>query len=202
MEILIIIGVYVIYKLFTFSNEGNELENIGDVTPSIEIKYENADNSKKTKNKKNNLKDGEKTKSLTFENLTEWIENPTPNRSFYSLSLVFNIIMLDKQSVTAVSSKIFKTLEDNKINTSVETIYENILRLWSDASLNTEYIKLRNNNFIHSTQINNENLKLLEKLFKYAMDNQANYIFNKKKIIKDLNYLFEIIAKKSREEFL
>lgn len=202
MEILIIIGVYVIYKLFTFSNEGNELENIGDVTPSIEIKYENADNSKKTKNKKNNLKDGKKTKTLTFENLTEWIENPTPNRSFYSLSLVFNIIMLDKQSVTAVSSKIFKTLEDNKINTSVETIYENILRLWSDASLNTEYIKLRNNNFIHSTQINNENLKLLEKLFKYAMDNQANYIFNKKKIIKDLNYLFEIIAKKSREEFL
>ena len=202
MEILIIIGIYIIYKLFTFSNEGNELENIGDVKPSIEIKYENADNSKKTKNKKNNLKDGEKTKSLTFENLTEWIENPTPNRSFYSLSLVFNIIMLDKQSVTAVSSKIFKTLEDNKINTSVETIYENILRLWSDASLNTEYIKLRNNNFIHSTQINNENLKLLEKLFKYAMDNQANYIFNKKKIIKDLNYLFEIIAKKSREEFL
>ena len=202
MEILIIIGVYVIYKLFTFSNEGNELENIGDVTPSVEIKYENPDNSKKTKNKKNNLKDGKKTKTLTFENLTEWIENPTPNRSFYSLSLVFNIIMLDKQSVTAVSSKIFKTLEGNKINTSVETIYENILRLWSDASLNTEYIKLRNNNFIHSTQINNENLKLLEKLFKYAMDNQANYIFNKKKIIKDLNYLFEIIAKKSREEFL
>ena len=202
MEILIIIGIYVIYKLFTFSNEGNELENIGDVKPSIEIKYENADNSKKTKNKKNNLKDGEKTKSLTFENLTEWIENPTPNRSFYSLSLVFNIIMLDKQSVTAVSSKIFKALEDNKINTSVETIYENILRVWSDASLNTEYIKLRNNSFIHSTEIKNENLRLLEKLFKYAMDNQANYIFNKKKIIKDLNYLFEIIAKKSREEFL
>ena len=202
MEILIIIGIYVIYKLFTFSNEGNELENIGDVTPSVEIKYENADNSKKTKNKKNNFKDGEKTKSLTFENLTEWIENPTPNRSFYSLSLIFNIIMLDTQSITNVSSKIFKILEKNKINTSIETIYENIVRLWSDASLNTEYVKLRDYNFIHSTEIKNENLQLLEKLFKYAMDNQANYIFNKKKIIKDLNYLFEIIAKKSREEFL
>ena len=202
MEILIIIGIYIIYKLFTFSNEGNELENIGDVTPSVEIKYENPDNSKKTKNKKNNFKDGEKTKSLTFENLTEWIENPTPNRSFYSLSLVFNIIMLDKQSVTAVSSKIFKTLEDNKINTSVETIYENILRLWSDASLNTEYIKLKNNNFIHSTQIKKENLRLLEKLFKYAIDNQANYIFNRKKVIDDLNYLFEIITKNTTGEFL
>jgi len=202
VEILIIIGIYVIYKLFTFSNEGNELENIGDVTPSVEIKYENADNSKKTKNKKNNFKDGEKTKSLTFENLTEWIENPTPNRSFYSLSLIFNIIMLDTQSITNVSSKIFKILEKNKINTSIETIYENIVRLWSDASLNTEYVKLRDYNFIHSTEIKNENLQLLEKLFKYAMDNQANYIFNKKKIIKDLNYLFEIIAKKSREEFL
>ena len=202
MEILIIIGIYVIYKLFTFSNEGNELENIGDVTPSVEIKYENSDNSKKTKNKKNNFKDGEKTKSLTFENLTEWIENPTPNRSFYSLSLIFNIIMLDTQSITNVSSKIFKILEKNKINTSIETIYENIVRLWSDASLNTEYVKLRDYNFIHSTEIKNENLQLLEKLFKYAMDNQANYIFNKKKIIKDLNYLFEIIAKKSREEFL
>lgn len=202
MEILIIIGIYIIYKLFTFSNEGNELENIGDVTPSVEIKYENPDNSKKTKNKKNNFKDGEKTKSLTFENLTEWIENPTPNRSFYSLSLVFNIIMLDKQSVTTVSSKIFKTLEDNKISTSIETIYENILRLWGDASLNTEYIKLKNNNFIHSTQIKKENLRLLEKLFKYAIDNQANYIFNRKKVIDDLNYLFEIITKNTTGEFL
>lgn len=202
MEILIIIIVYIIYKLFSFSNEGNELENIGDVTPSLEINYENTDGSKKTDNKKNNLKDSENTKSLTFENLTEWLENPTPNRSFYSLSLVFNIIMQDTPTITTVSNKTFKALEDNKINTSVETIYENIVRLWNDSSLNTEYIKLNNNNFIHSTELKNENLRLIEKLFKNAMDNQANYIFNKKKIIKDLNYLFEIITKKSQVDFL
>ena len=202
MEILIIIIVYIIYKLFSFSNEGNELENIGDVTPSLEINYENTDGSKKTDNKKNNLKDSENTKSLTFENLTEWLENPTPNRSFYSLSLVFNIIMQDTPTITTVSNKTFKALEDNKINTSVETIYENIVRLWNDSSLNTEYIKLSNNNFIHSTELKNENLRLIEKLFKNAMDNQANYIFNKKKIIKDLNYLFEIITKKSQVDFL
>jgi len=202
VEILIIIIVYIIYKLFSFSNEGNELENIGDVTPSLEINYENTDGSKKTDNKKNNLKDSENTKSLTFENLTEWLENPTPNRSFYSLSLVFNIIMQDTPTITTVSNKTFKALEDNKINTSVETIYENIVRLWNDSSLNTEYIKLNNNNFIHSTELKNENLRLIEKLFKNAMDNQANYIFNKKKIIKDLNYLFEIITKKSQVDFL
>ena len=202
MEILIIIIVYIIYKLFSFSNQGNELENIGDVTPSLEINYENTDGSKKTDNKKNNLKDSENTKSLTFENLTEWLENPTPNRSFYSLSLVFNIIMQDTPTITTVSNKTFKALEDNKINTSVETIYENIVRLWNDSSLNTEYIKLNNNNFIHSTELKNENLRLIEKLFKNAMDNQANYIFNKKKIIKDLNYLFEIITKKSQVDFL
>ena len=202
MEILIIIIVYIIYKLFSFSNEGNELENIGDVTPSLEINYENTDGSKKTDNKKNNLKDSENTKSLTFENLTEWLENPTPNRSFYSLSLVFNIIMQDTPTITTVSNKTFKALEDNKINTSVETIYENIVRLWNDSSLNTEYIILNNNNFIHSTELKNENLRLIEKLFKNAMDNQANYIFNKKKIIKDLNYLFEIITKKSQVDFL
>ncbi len=202
MEILIIVIVYIIYKLFSFSNEGNELENIGDVTPSLEINYENTDGSKKTDNKKNNLKDSENTKSLTFENLTEWLENPTPNRSFYSLSLVFNIIMQDTRSITTVSNKTFKALEDNKINTSVETIYENIVRLWNDSSLNTEYIKLNNNNFLHSTELKNENLRLIEKLFKNALDNQANYIFNKKKIIKDLNYLFEIITKKSQVDFL
>jgi hypothetical protein len=202
VEILIIVIFYIIYKLFSFSNEGNELENIGDVTPSLEINYENTDGSKKTDNKKNNLKDSENTKSLTFENLTEWLDNSSPNRSFYSLSLVFNIIMQDKTSITLVSNNIFKTLDDNKINTSVETIYENIVRLWNDSSLNTEYIKLKNNNFLHSTELKSENLKILEKLFINAMDNQANYIFNKKKVINDLNYLFEIITKNTTGEFL
>ncbi len=202
MEILIIVIVYIIYKLFNFSNEGNELENIGDVTPSLEINYENTDGSKKTDNKKNNLKNSENTNSLTFENLTEWLDNSSPNRSFYSLSLVFNIIMQDKTSITLVSNNIFKALEDNKINTSVETIYENIVRLWNDSSLNTEYIKLKNNNFLHSTELKSENLKIIEKLFINAMDNQANYIFNKKKVINDLNYLFEIITKNTTGEFL
>lgn len=202
MEILIIVIVYIIYKLFSFSNEGNELENIGDVTPSLEINYENTDGSKKTDNKKNNLKDSENTKSLTFKNLSEWLDNSSPSRSFYSLSLVFNIIMQDKTSITLVSNKIFKALEDNKINTSVETIYENIVRLWNDSSLNTEYIKLKNNNFLHSTELKSENLKIIEKLFINAMDNQANYIFNKKKVINDLNYLFEIITKNTTGEFL
>ena len=110
--------------------------------------------------------------------------------------------MQDTRSITTVSNKTFKALEDNKINTSVETIYENIVRLWNDSSLNTEYIKLNNNNFLHSTELKNENLRLIEKLFKNALDNQANYIFNKKKIIKDLNYLFEIITKKSQVDFL
>jgi hypothetical protein len=202
VEILIIVIVYIIYKLFSFSNEGNELENIGDVTPSLEINYENTDGSKKTDNKKNNLKDSENTKSLTFKNLSEWLDNSSPSRSFYSLSLVFNIIMQDKTSITLVSNKIFKALEDNKINTSVETIYENIVRLWNDSSLNTEYIKLKNNNFLHSTELKSENLKIIEKLFINAMDNQANYIFNKKKVINDLNYLFEIITKNTTGEFL
>lgn len=202
MEILIIVIVYIIYKLFSFSNEGNELENIGDVTPSLEINYENTDGSKKTISKKNSLKNSEKTKSLTFKHLSEWLDNPSPNRSFYSLSLVFNIIMLDKPNVTVVSNKIFNSLEDNKINSSVETIYENIVRLWSDLSLNTEYIKLKNNNFLHSTELKSENLKFVEKLFVNAIDNQANYIFNKKKVIDDLNYLFEIITKNTTGEFL
>lgn len=202
MEILIIVIVYIIYKLFSFSNEGNELENIGDVTPSLEINYENTDGSKKTISKKNSLKNSEKTKSLTFKHLSEWLDNPSPNRSFYSLSLVFNIIMLDKPNITVVSNKIFNSLEDNKINSSVETIYENIVRLWSDLSLNTEYIKLKNNNFLHSTELKSENLKFVEKLFVNAIDNQANYIFNKKKVIDDLNYLFEIITKNTTGEFL
>jgi hypothetical protein len=202
VELLAIIVIYLIYKIFNITNEGNKLEDIGATTPSLEIKYENTEGSKKTHNKINKLKDSEKTKSLTFENLTEWIENPSQNRSFYSLSLIFNIIMLETQSITNVSSKIFKSLEKNKINTSVETVYENIIRIWSDKELNTDYIKLNNNNFIHSTELQGKDLVAIEKLFKNALNNQANYIFNKKKIVKDLNYLFEIITKKSSGEFL
>ena len=202
MEILIIVIIYLIYKLFSLSDEGKKLENIGDNTPSLNVTYKNSNNTKKTNNKDSKLEKNVGNKVLSIENLTEWLENPSPNRSFYSLSLVFNIIMLDEANITVVSNKIFKTLKDNKINTSVETIYENIIRLWNDASLNTEYIKLRNNKFIHSTELNNENLRLIEKLFKKAIDNQANYIFNKKKIVSDLNYLFEIVTKKSKGEFL
>lgn len=187
MEILIIVIIYLIYKLFSLSDEGKKLENIGDNTPSLNVTYKNSNNTKKTNNKDSKLETNAGNKVLSIENLTEWLENPSPNRSFYSLSLVFNIIMLDEANITVVSNKIFKTLKDNKINTSVETIYENIIRLWNDASLNTEYIKLRNNKFIHSTELNNENLRLIEKLFKKAIDNQANYIFNKKKIVSDLN---------------
>lgn len=110
--------------------------------------------------------------------------------------------MLDTQSITNVSSKIFKSLEENKINTSVETVYENIIRLWSDTNLNTDYIKLNNNNFIHSTEFKGKSLIVIEKLFTNAINNQANYIFNKKKVVKDLNYLFEIITKNSTSEFL
>jgi len=202
LEILIIVIIYLIYKLFSLSDEGKKLENIGDNTPSLNVTYKNSNNTKKTNNKDSKLEKNAGNKVLSIENLTEWLENPSPNRSFYSLSLVFNIIMLDEANITVVSNKIFKTLKDNKINTSVETIYENIIRLWNDASLNTEYIKLNNNIFIHSTELNNENLRLIEKLFKKAIDNQANYIFNKKKIVNDLNYLFEIITKKSKGEFL
>lgn len=202
MEILIIVIIYVIYKLFSLSDESKKLENIGDISPSLGVTYENSNNVKKTNNKNSKLEKNGNTKVLSIENLTEWLENPSPNRSFYSLSLVFNIIMLDEPNITVVSNKIFKTLEDKKINTSVETIYENIIRLWNDASLNTEYIKLNNNNFIHSTELQDKNLKVIEKMFTNAINNQANYIFNKKKIVSDLNYLFEIITKNSTGEFL
>lgn len=202
MEILIIVIIYAVYKFSNISSESVELKNIGDTETSLEINYENTDSSKKTTSKKNSLKNSEKTKPLTFKNLAEWLDNPSPNRSFYSLSLVFNIIMLDKPNITVVANKIFNSLEDNKINSSVETIYENILRLWNDLSLNTEYIKLQNNNFLHSTELKGESLNSIEKLFKNAIDNQANYIFNKKKVVGDLNYLFEIITKNSTGEFL
>ena len=63
MEILIIFGIYVIYKLFTFSNEGKELENIGDVTPTIEIKYNESSTSKNINKKNNNIKNKISTKT-------------------------------------------------------------------------------------------------------------------------------------------
>ncbi len=202
MEILIIIGVYIIYKLFTFSNEGNELENIGDVTPTLEIIYDESNTSKNINKKNHNIKNKVSTKALKIKDLTTWLENPSPNRSFYSVAIVFNIIFTEGPNVTVVSKKILKLLEEKSVNSSVEIIYENIVRLWNDSSLNTEYIKLIDNSFVISPELLKNDLSPLRKLFNDSINNQNNLIFNKNKVIKDLNYLFEIITKESNKDFL
>tara|TARA_Y100001935_G_scaffold243520_1_gene235024 strand:+ start:1779 stop:2387 length:609 start_codon:yes stop_codon:yes gene_type:complete len=202
LEILIIIGVYIIYKLFTFSNEGNELENIGDVTPTLEIIYDESNTSKNINKKNHNIKNKVSTKALKIKDLTTWLENPSPNRSFYSVAIVFNIIFTEGPNVTVVSKKILKLLEEKSVNSSVEIIYENIVRLWNDSSLNTEYIKLIDNSFVISPELLKNDLSPLRKLFNDSINNQNNLIFNKNKVIKDLNYLFEIITKESNKDFL
>lgn len=202
MEILIIIGVYIIYKLFTFSNEGNELENIGDVTPALEIIYDESNTSKNINKKNNNIENKVSTKALKIKYLTTWLENPSPNRSFYSLAIVFNIIFTEGPSITVVSKKILMLLEEKSVSSSVEIIYENIVRLWNDSSLNTDYIKLIDNNFVYSLELLKNDYSLLKKLFNNSIKNQNNLIFNKNKVIKDLNYLFEIITKESNKDFL
>ena len=202
MEILIIFGIYVIYKLFTFSNEGKELENIGDVTPTIEIKYNESSTSKNINKKNNNIKNKISTKTLTIKDLTTWLENPSPNRSFYSLAILFNIIFTEGPNITVVSKKILMLLEEKSVNSSVEIIYENIVRLWNDSTLNTDYIKLIDNNFVYSLELVKNEYSPLKKLFNKSINNQNNLIFNKNKVIKDLNYLFEIITKESNKDFL
>ena len=202
MEILIIIGIYIIYKLFTFSNEGNELENIGDVTPALEIIYDESNTSKNINKKNNNIENKVSTKALKIKDLTTWLENPSPNRSFYSLAIVFNIIFTEGPSITVVSKKILMLLEEKSVSSSVEIIYENIVRLWNDSSLNTDYIKLIDNNFVYSLELLKNDYSLLKKLFNNSINNQNNLIFNKNKVIKDLNYLFEIITKESNKDFL
>ena len=202
MEILIIFGIYVIYKLFTFSNEGKKLENIGDVTPTIEIKYNESSTSKNINKKNNNIKNKISTKTLTIKDLTTWLENPSPNRSFYSLAILFNIIFTEGPNITVVSKKILMLLEEKSVSSSIEIIYENIVRLWNDSSLNTDYIKLIDNNFVYSLELLKNDYSLLKKLFNNSINNQNNLIFNKNKVIKDLNYLFEIITKESNKDFL
>ena len=202
MEILIIIGVYIIYKLFTFSNKGNELENIGDITPTLEIKYDESSISKNIDKTNNNIENKVSTKTLKIKDLTTWLENPSPNRSFYSLAIVFNIIFTEGPNITVVSKKILMLLEEKSVNSSVEIIYENIVRLWNDSSLNTDYIKLIDNNFVYYVELVKNDYSPLKKLFNDSINNQNNLIFNKNKVIKDLNYLFEIITKESNKDFL
>jgi len=202
MEILIIIGVYIIYKLFTFSNEGNELENIGDITPTLEIKYDESSISKNIDKTNNNIENKVSTKTLKIKDLTTWLENPSPNRSFYSLAIVFNIIFTEDPNITVVSKKILMQLEEKSVSSSVEIIYENIVRLWNDSSLNTDYIKLIDNNFVYYVELVKNDYSPLKKLFNDSINNQNNLIFNKNKVIKDLNYLFEIITKESNKDFL
>ena len=82
-------------------------------------------------------------------------------------------------------------LEEKSVNSSVEIIYENIVRLWNDSSLNTDYIKLIDNNFVYSLELVKNEYSPLKKLFNKSINNQNNLIFNKNKVIKDLNYLLK-----------
>ena len=101
-----------------------------------------------------------------------------------------------------MSQKDSYAIRRKSVNSSVEIIYENIVRLWNDSSLNTDYIKLIDNNFVYSLELVKNEKSSLKKLFNKSINNQNNLIFNKNKVIKDLNYLFEIITKESNKDFL
>ena len=133
--------------------------------------------------------------------LLQWLENPSQNRNYYSLSIINSILFCEDKTVTNIALNIQKELINKKVEISIEKIYENINRLWKNAELEKNYIEIENNSFTYSFDITEKEFVILDSLFKSSMKDESNFSWNNYRIIKDLNCLFINLKSKSRNLF-
>ena len=189
MEFLFIFVVFALYKIYSISKSEITQDYIGDNT-ELNLKYKDT----KTKKKRTHLKI-KKLEKFKFETITSWLENPSQNRNYYSLSIINSILFCEDKTVTNIALNIQKELINKKVEISIEKIYENINRLWKNAELEKNYIEIENNSFTYSFDITEKEFVILDSLFKSSMKDESNFSWNNYRIIKDLNYLFTIIPK-------
>ena len=196
MEFLFIFVVFALYKIYSISKSEITQDYIGDNT-ELNLKYKDT----KTQKEKNPPKNKKKLEKFKFETITSWLENPSQNRNYYSLS-INSILFCEDKTVTNIALNIQKELINKKVEISIEKIYENINRLWKNAELEKNYIEIENNSFTYSFDITEKEFVILDSLFKSSMKDESNFSWNNYRIIKDLNYLFTIIPKSKSKEFI
>lgn len=197
MEFLFIFVVFALYKIYSISKSEITQDYLGDNT-DLNLKYKDTKTIKQEvipKNKK-------KLEKLKFETITSWLENPSQNRNYYSLSIINSILFCEDKTVMNIALNIQKELINKKVEISIEKIYENINRLWKNEELEKNYIEIENNSFTYSFDITEKEFVLLESLFKNFIKDESNFSWNNYRIIKDLNYLFTIIPKSKSKEFI
>lgn len=197
MEFLFIFVVFALYKIYSISKSEITQDYLGDNT-ELNLKYKDT----KTIKEKSPPKNKKKLEKFKFETITSWLENPSQNRNYYSLSIINSILFCEDKTVTNIALNIQKELINKKVEISIEKIYENINRLWKNAELEKNYIEIENNSFIYSFDITEKEFVILDSLFKSSMKNESNFSWNNYRIIKDLNYLFTIIPKSKSKEFI
>jgi len=197
LEFLFIFVVFALYKIYSISKSEITQDYLGDNT-DLNLKYKDTKTIKQEvipKNKK-------KLEKLKFETITSWLENPSQNRNYYSLSIINSILFCEDKTVMNIALNIQKELINKKVEISIEKIYENINRLWKNEELEKNYIEIENNSFTYSFDITEKEFVLLESLFKNFIKDESNFSWNNYRIIKDLNYLFTIIPKSKSKEFI
>ena len=197
MEFLFIFVVFALYRIYSISKSEITQDYLGDNT-ELNLKYKDT----KTIKEKSPPKNKKKLEKFKFETITSWLENPSQNRNYYSLSIINSILFCEDKTVTNIALNIQKELINKKVEISIEKIYENINRLWKNAELEKNYIEIENNSFIYSFDITEKEFVILDSLFKSSMKNESNFSWNNYRIIKDLNYLFTIIPKSRSKEFI
>ena len=197
MEFLFIFVVFALYKIYSISKSEITQDYLGDNT-ELNLKYKDT----KTIKEKSPPKNKKKLEKLKFETITSWLENPSQNRNYYSLSIINSILFCEDKTVTNIALNIQKELINKKVEISIEKIYENINRLWKNEELEKNYIEIENNSFTYSFDITEKEFVLLESLFKNSIKDESNFSWNNYRIIKDLNYLFTIIPKSRSKEFI
>jgi len=197
LEFLFIFVVFALYKIYSISKSEITQDYLGDNT-ELNLKYKDTKTIKQEATPKNK----KKLEKLKFETITSWLENPSQNRNYYSLSIINSILFCEDKTVTNIALNIQKELINKKVEISIEKIYENINRLWKNGELEKNYIEIENNSFTYSFDITEKEFVILDSLFKSSMKDESNFSWNNYRIIKDLNYLFTIIPKSRSKEFI
>ena len=197
MEFLFIFVVFALYKIYSISKSEIIQDYLGDNT-ELNLKYKDTKTIKQEVTPKNK----KKLEKLKFDTITTWLENPSQNRNYYSLSIINSILFCEDKTVTNIALNIQKELINKKVEISIEKIYENINRLWKNEELEKNFIEIENNSFTYSLDITEKEFVILDSLFKRSMKDESNFSWNNYRIIKDLNYLFTIIPKSKSKEFI
>jgi len=110
LEFLFIFVVFALYKIYSISKSEITEDYLGDNT-ELNLKYK--DN--KTKKQEATPKNKNKLEKFKFETITTWLENPSQNRNYYSLSIINSILFCEDKSVTNIALNIQKNLSQISI---------------------------------------------------------------------------------------